>query len=169
MKILPVLFALTTLRASLMLCQGVPVELIKGSEADPRVKNFDDANVVVRPENMTTAMPLVIYLPGTGGHPERVERLLQVVAGQGYRVIGLEYDDIPAVGQVCPEKPDPACAEEFREMRIWGTGVSKDVSNSPAESIAGRLSALLQLLAKRHPNEAWNAYLTSDGKPLWSL
>lgn len=49
--------------------------------------------------------PLVVFFPGTGGKPEGTRRLFNVVAQQGYRVIGLEYNDVPSVQQVCPLTP----------------------------------------------------------------
>jgi cytidyltransferase-like protein len=148
--------------------QSVEPELIKPSKANPLIREFDDRNVVLRPAKMDDA-PVLVFLPGTGGKPENPALLLRVAAEQGYRVLGLEYNDTPAVIQVCPKMPDRSCSENFRELRIWGTGAgAPGVTNSVEGSIVGRLVSLLQFLAKRHPSEKWGEYLTSDNKPVWS-
>lgn len=142
------------------------IELVKPSAADPSVIRFDDPSIVIADGKVLGPAPLAIFLPGTGGKPQGVLPLLKVVAGQGYRVIGLSYDDVPAVQQVCPLQPDPDCARAFREMRAYGTGKAA-VVNPPAESIETRLAALLRWLAAKHPGRGWDAYLTADGKPAW--
>ena len=152
--------------AAEMGAQGPHAELIKPSTVDPRVQHFDENDVVIRPGQMEGA-PLALYFPGTGGKPEDTRRLLNVIAGQGYRVIGLYYDDVPSVQQVCPLTPNPECAGSFREMRIYGTGKSKDASNPVEETIVVRLVKLLQYLDAKYPAEHWGAFLTADGKPAW--
>lgn len=147
---------------------GNPAELIKPSATDPQIKTYDQPHVVIRPENDAGTPPIALFLPGTGGTPSNSRQFLHVIAGQGYRTIGLEYNDQPAVQQVCPNVPNPDCAAKFREMRIWATGGSKDATNSVSESIVGRLVSLLKYLQAKHPTEHWDAYLTADGKPVWS-
>ena len=139
----------------------------KPSALDPAVRAFDDPHVVISPGGAAADAPLVLFLPGTGGRPQNVVDLLRTVAQQGYRVIGLEYDDEPAVVQVCPRDPDPACSARFRQMRIDGTGPgAPGVSNPPAESITARLVALLRALDRWNPGEGWAAYLDGD-RPRW--
>lgn len=140
------------------------VQEIRPSDADSAVKNFDSPNIVLA--TTSSSVPLVVFLPGTHGEPSRGLDLLKVIADQGYRVIGLEYDDVPAVAQVCPKDPDPACADSFRRMRVDGEGDGHWVSNPPAESIVGRLTSLLKLLEARAPDAGWGAYL-EDGRPNW--
>src|ERR1700741_2567116 len=77
------------------------------SQADPAVKQYDDPDIVIADPGLPADAPLAIFLPGSGGKPSNTVGLLRVVAAQGYRVIGLEYDDTPAVVQVCPRDPDP--------------------------------------------------------------
>jgi dienelactone hydrolase len=141
--------------------------MAKPSALDPAVKNFDDPNVIISPKGASAETPLVLFLPGTGGRPQNVVDLLRTVAGQGYRVIGLEYDDEPAVVQVCPRDPDPDCSANFRRMRIDGTGPgAPGVATPPAESIAARLVALLRALDKAAPGDGWAGYLEGD-RPRW--
>ena len=137
---------------------------IKPSQADPRVRHYDDLSLVFDTDAPPGA-PLVVFLPGTGGEPEKSRDFLTVVAGQGYRVIGLEYDDAPAVSQTCPRDPDPDCSTNFRRMRVYGEGQAR-VSNPPEESIVTRLVMLLQMLNQRHPRAGWDQYLDGD-RPRW--
>lgn len=140
---------------------------VRPSAIDPGVKQFDDPSVVISPSGATAATPIAIFLPGTGGRPANAADLLGVIAGQGYRVIGLEYDDDPAVAQVCPKDPDPNCSAHFRQMRVFGDGPSKAVNNPVAEAISARLVALLTALDKQRPGEGWAGYL-KGGQPDWS-
>ncbi len=139
--------------------------MIQPSIADPTVKNFDIPNVVVAPL-LQSNQPLVVFLPGTGGRPTNVLPLLNVVAGQGYRVIGLSYDDQPSVSQVCPSDPNPDCSALFRNMRSWGEGKGP-VTNPKAESIVIRLAKLLVWLDHIHPSQNWRFYL-HGGQPAWN-
>lgn len=135
---------------------------VRPSLADPAVRQFDDTSIAITAKAMPADAPLVVFMPGTGGKPENTLPVLQVAAQQGYRVLGLEYDDEPAVVQVCPRDPDPACSADFREMRLTGTGRSTKVANPIAEAIVPRLVAALRLLAKVAPDEGWGRYLDGD-------
>lgn len=147
--------------------QGTPIqELVLPSQANPALKQFDDPNVVLTPANSSGA-PLAIFLPGTHGKPLNATNLMNVIAGQGYRVIGLTYDDEPAGTQICPRDPNPACFTGFHAMRVYAQGPAS-VSNSYAESIDGRLVSLLQYLALEHPDAGWSDYLAADTHPQWS-
>jgi hypothetical protein len=109
----------------------------------------------------------VVFLTGTNGKPRGNVPFLRVIAEQGYRVIGLEYDDAPAVSRVCPDDPDPACSEAFRRMRVSGEGDSRTVANPPAEGIVARLTSALRGLDRGYPSDGWGLYL-AGGQPAWS-
>jgi hypothetical protein len=141
--------------------------MVKPSALDPAVTHFDEAHVIVRPKDAAPDAPLALFMPGTSGRPQNVVTLLRVAAAQGYPTIGLEYDDEPAVVQVCPRQRDADCSAQFRRMRVEGTGPGvPGVQNSAAESISGRLSALLKALDKVAPTEGWGRYLDGD-RPRW--
>lgn len=144
------------------------VERVRPSQADPDVKDFDDPDLVVSPRPVEGQPPLAVFLPGTGGRPENVQALLRVMAAQGYRVIGLQYDDEPSVVQVCPRQLDPDCSERFRKERVFG-GDEADppVKNPAAETIVRRLVMLLRYLDRQHPSDHWAGYLDGD-EPVWS-
>jgi len=141
--------------------------MVKPSDADSAITQFDEASVVLFNRGAGPNAQLAIFLPGTGGRPQNVQPLLGVVANQGYRVIGLEYDDTPAVVQVCPRDPNPNCSANFREERIFGSGADAPVQNPPEEAIVHRLVMLLRYLDRRHPEEHWAGYLAGD-EPAWS-
>jgi hypothetical protein len=145
----------------------VQLTRIKPSEADPAVKTFDNPNVVVVDPHTAPSAPLALFLPGTGGRPMNSQGLLRVIAGQGYRAIGLMYDDEPAVVQVCPKNDDPACSADFRRERIFGNVDSPPVSNPVEESIVHRLVMLLRYLDRQQPDAHWGDYLAGD-EPVWS-
>lgn len=172
--------ALRLLSPALLLAAGLPSpafaahyqwEDILPSRADPGMKDFDFPSIALRREGDPEGAPLVVFMPGTGGRPAASKELYRVVADQGYRVLGLAYNDEPAVAQVCPRNPDPGCSAAFRAMRVSGPVAGQTehspVQNPAAESIEARLAAALKLLAREHPEAGWGAYLDGD-QPRWS-
>lgn len=142
-------------------------EKVRPSQASSAVRAFDEENVVLVPVATASSVPLALFLPGTGGKPANAEQLLHVVASQGYRVIGLSYNDEPSVSQICPKSLEAGCFKHFRSMRTFARGAGP-VTNSYAESIEGRLISLLRYLDHEHPDAGWAAYLTPEGQPQWS-
>lgn len=147
---------------------GWLVTCVKPSDTDPAIRRFDDYHYVLNGPTPPADAALLVWLTGTGGQPPGPVPFLKVAAGAGYRVISLSYDDTPAVAVYCPGKPDPACSEKFRRMRIYGDGTLLDpaIDNPAAESIVNRLVKLLQYLARREPQQGWGAYI-ENGAPVW--
>ena len=139
---------------------------IAPSSVDSSSHRFDALNYVVFARGVKADAPLLVFLPGTGGRPINTTAFENLAAHQGYRVIGLEYDDEPAVQQLCPRNPDPGCAEKVRRKRIFGEDATSLIDDRPNESIAARLTALLAALDREHPNDGWARYL-KDGQPNW--
>lgn len=140
---------------------------IRPSEADPAITRYDEPDLVFFNRSSGDHPELVLFMSGTGGKPKNARLLLGVVANLGYRAIGLEYNDEPAVVQTCPRDPDPDCSAKFRQKRIFGDDVTSVVDNTPAEAVVTRLVKLLQYLDARHPGEHWGDYL-ANGEPDWS-
>jgi hypothetical protein len=161
---LAALLALALLGPTLARAADVKVFGIKPSKIDPAVKHFDDPSIVMLGGGK--GAPLVLFLTCTGGNPEMTMAFLNEVARQGYKVISLAYDDVPAVAQVCPQNPDVACSAKFREMRIYGTGGSDVVSNPVNESVQVRLTTLLKALSQVQPDQGWDQFLDGDA-PRW--
>lgn len=140
---------------------------IKPSQTDPTIKRFDESHVILFNRDVSEQAQLAVFLPGTNGKPSNAPLLLRTIADQGYRVIGLEYNDEPAVVAVCPRDPNPKCSQNFREKRVFGDNVTNVVDNTAAESIVSRLTNLLLYLDRQHPEEHWGSYL-AEGAPDWS-
>ena len=137
------------------------------SSIDATVTRFDMPHYVVFDSLAPASAPLLVFLPGTGGRPNNTTDFANVAARQGYRVIGLEYTDEPAVAQLCPRNPDPNCSEKVRRKRIYGDDATGLIDDKPEESIESRLGVLLMALDRAHPGAGWSAYM-KNGKPDWS-
>ena len=134
--------------------------------ADSSITRFTEPNYVVFDRRTKPSAPLLVFLPGTGGRPMNTTEFSNVAARQGYRVVGLEYTDIPAVAQICPRNPDPDCSEKVRRKRIFGDDVTSTIDDRPTESVVNRLTMLLLALQRDHPAEGWGDYL-DNGQPKW--
>jgi pimeloyl-ACP methyl ester carboxylesterase len=132
------------------------------SRLDPAVKAFDDPNLAIVEPGLPADAPLAVFLPGTEGKPAYNLQLMRFVARLGYRAIALSYDNDVSVTQPCTPDPDPDCASDFREMRVFGTGKSRAVHNPAAEAIVPRLIILLRALDRAHPQEGWGRHLDGD-------
>jgi hypothetical protein len=140
--------------------------LVTPASADSAIHRFNEPNYVVFGRRTPATAPLLVFLPGTGGRPQGTSDFANLAARQGYRVIGLEYTDIPAVQEICPRAPDPRCAEQVRRKRIYGDDVTSMIDDRPEESIVHRLTSLLVALQRDHPAEGWEQYLV-NGLPNW--
>jgi hypothetical protein len=162
------LFCATALLIPRITCAAnLVVQQIRPSEADPAITRFDDPNYVVFDEQSSPESQLVVFMPGTDGKPSNAALLLRQVASQGYRVIGLEYNDDPAVVHVCPQSLLPSCSGSFRQRRIFGGDVKSVVENTQSESIISRLVNLLRYLEEHDAARHWDGYLSND-EPNWS-
>lgn len=137
------------------------------SQADPRINRFNAPNMVVFNRSSGDHPQLMIFMPGTGGNPQYTQLLQSVVANQGYRVIGLEYNDTPPGLGVCNNSTDDQCYGKFREKRTFGTDVTNLIDDKPYESIVARLVSLLRYLDRQHPQDHWGRYLVNN-EPDWS-
>lgn len=140
---------------------------ITPSGADSSIKRFNEPNYIVFERQVKSSAPLFVFLPGTDGRPANTTEFSNAVARQGYRVIGLTYNDVPAVQQICPREPDPRCAEKVRQKRIFGDDDTRLIDDAHEESIVNRLVKLVEKLRRDHPDDGWDDYL-ENGKPKWS-
>ena len=140
---------------------------VRPSAVDTSIKRFDQDHYVAFARDAKPDAPLLIFLPGTGGRPLNTTLFANIAAQQGYRVIGLDYVDEPAVAQICPRVPDPDCSEKVRRKRIYGDDVTSLVGDRREESIVARLTNLLVALDRDHPEDGWGRYL-HDGRPDWT-
>jgi predicted esterase len=148
------------------LIDGLTTYRISPHETDPAIGRFDEPHYVVFDSARARTSELLVFLTGTGGNPANVSDFLTVAADQGYRVVALAYNDVPAVVQLCTPRPDPDCSAKVREKRIFGGNVTSLIDDAPAESIVNRLVKLIAELDRRHPSEEWKQYLAGS-EPNW--
>jgi dienelactone hydrolase len=141
--------------------------LVRPSDVDTSIHRFDEPNLVMFDRPVKASAPLLVFMPGTGGRPRNTSDFARVAAQQGYRVIGLEYDDTPAVAMICARNRDADCSEKVRRKRIFGDDVSSSIDDRPQESIVNRLAKLLVALDHDHPADGWAQYL-ENGQPNWA-
>lgn len=145
---------------------GLVTYRVTPSDTDPAIKRFNEPHYIVFDSSLARSGDLLVFMTGTGGNPDNVSDFLKVAAGQGYRVIALAYNDVPAVVAICPQNPDPACSAKVRQKRVFGDNITDLIDDSPAESIVNRLVKLLLKLDQDHPSDGWSQYLVGD-KPRW--
>lgn len=110
---------------------------------------------------------LLVMLPGTGAVPRFYRQILRVGAARGHHSIGLTYPNDDAVGDLCGASAAPDCPALARREIITGADMSPLVTVNAANSINGRLAALIQHLNGLYPTEGWGQYL-AGGVPDWS-
>lgn len=109
---------------------------------------------------------LFVFLAGTGGVPRLYQDILREGAVRGYHVIGLTYVNGTEVHDYCANSTDPACWGNVRSEIIYGDGATNLLTVTPANSIVGRLTALLTYLSVTYPSDNWSQFL-SAGVPAW--
>lgn len=130
--------------------------------------NFS-AHVLITPDPAVVARGrLFVMLPGTGGLPRFYRLILRTGAARGYHTIGLTYPNDRTVDELCGAGAAASCSGDTRREIITGIDASQAVTVDPANSINGRLQALLVWLQATYPNEGWDRFLRS-GVPDWSL
>jgi hypothetical protein len=140
-------------------------------EADGAVEEFLTENLVLYDRGSDTrarlGAKLLVWMSGTGGTPLDAGLFLPFAADRGYRVIGLEFDSLPAGTALCDNDPDPSCFARYRASRVWGDDDLPALGQKRAEGIVPRLVHLLRLLDARYPDEHWGHYL-AGAEPDWS-
>jgi dienelactone hydrolase len=140
---------------------------ITPTSTDSTIKRFNEPHYIVFERHVKSSAPLFVFLPGTDGRPANTTEFANTAAHQGYRVIGLSYNDVPAVAQVCPRDPDPRCSDKVRQKRIFGDDETRLIDDRREESIINRLVKVIETLQREHPDDAWDEYL-ENGKPKWA-
>jgi hypothetical protein len=126
-------------------------------------------HVTINPDPAVPAKGrLFVMLPGTDAVPRFYRFILRTGAPRGYHAIGLTYPNDEAIGTLCANSSVADCAGLARNEVITGTDSSPLVNINQANSITGRLIALLTYLVATFPNEGWGQYLV-NGQPNWSV
>ena len=136
---------------------------------NPAININLSAHVAINPDPTVPARGrLFVMLPGTLAVASTYRLILRTGAARGYHAIGLTYPNDNAVEGQCGNNPDPNCATDLRRETITGSDTSTLTAVNPANSIIGRLEALLTTLATQFPNEGWGQYLIG-GRINWPL
>jgi predicted esterase len=143
------------------------VHAIFPTDADPQIKRFTANSLALFKNAVAKNANLLVFFPPTGGTPAGGWPFIEAGAKAGYRVIDLEYNNTDSVPQICGPNPDPACSDRFRQKRVFGDDVTKDIDDLPAESVVNRLTKLLEYLDAHHHEEGWGRYRVK-GQPNWS-
>jgi pimeloyl-ACP methyl ester carboxylesterase len=102
---------------------------------------------------------LFISIPGTGGKPQSLYYLDSVAASAGYHVISIDYPSKRNTATFV-NSTDRLAFDKFRQELNFGTPVSDSISVDTLNSIANRITSLVIYLAKTHPNQGWNKFLS---------
>jgi hypothetical protein len=111
---------------------------------------------------------LFVMLPGTTAVPRTYQDVVRTGPPRGYHAVGLNYPNDATVVSQCTGSTDIDCNGKARREIITGEDTSPVVSVNYADSIIGRLVALLTYLSSTYPSEGWGQYLF-DGQPRWGL
>lgn len=135
---------------------------------NPALTQFLAPHFAVNPSpSVAPAQRLFVMLPGTGATPRVYREIVRVGAQRGHHALGLTYPNNQTVGAQCLGQPDPDCTGKARREVITGEDTSPVVAIDPANSIDGRLRALLAHLAASFPDEGWGQFL-AGGQIDWS-
>ena len=110
---------------------------------------------------------VLVAFPGSGGSPERMQRLLTTASFAGYHVIGLAYSNGGSVTDMCKGPEAPACHGEVIEERLYGNNTSDKVTVNEDNSARGRLERLLDALHTLRPEHEWGQFM-GGGELDWS-
>jgi hypothetical protein len=136
---------------------------------NPAINTNLSAHVAINPDPAVAAKGrLFVMLPGTGAFPRFYRFILRTGVAKGYHTIGLTYPNDEAIGTLCATSIVADCAGLARNEVITGVDTSPVVAVNPANSISGRLVAMLTYMAATYPNEGWGQYIVS-GQPNWPL
>lgn len=162
------LLALVCLGVSTLSRADEPRRLLIAPHAtDARLDEGDAPHLVVYDRDATSSsQPLLVWLPGTNGHPATgPAKFFATVLQQGYRLVGLSYLNGEAVSQVCTPRrvaQQPRCAEQFRQQRVWGDGGAVVLGDRPEDAIVPRLTRLLHHLVEADPAGQWAQYINEN-------
>jgi hypothetical protein len=139
------------------------------SLTSPAITGSTSPHIAINPSPSVAAKgKLFVMLPGTTAVPRTYQYIVRTGPPRGYHAIGLNYPNDDTIFSQCMGSSDVACNGKARREVITGEDVSPVVSVTLANSITGRLVALLTYLNTTYPTEGWGQFL-SGGQPRWDL
>lgn len=118
---------------------------------------------------------LVVLFNGTGAGPLALARMGQVLAADGYHVIGLRYRSDVGTLAACPDSQratNPECHRQFRGEIVHGVGVPDpdgasfnhpSVNVAAPNSVVSRLIHHVEYLHARFPTFDWGRFQQRAG------
>lgn len=147
--------------------QSVTLKTVVSSSIESGIDTSYDSPDYFSASAGTAKGKLFVFLAGTSGVPRLYQDILREGAVRGYHVIGLTYVNGTEVHDYCASSTDPACWGDVRSEIVYGNGTTNLLTVTPADSIVGRLTALLTYLSTAYPSENWAQFL-STGAPAWA-
>jgi hypothetical protein len=142
--------------------------IISPEETDPAIDGWLEDHYVCFDAAAPRQGRLFVFMPGTGGTPNRYTILCGEAATAGLHAINLSYPNDRAVEwHICKESEDPDCTEKVRLEQFDGKDRTTGIDVNRANCIENRLIRLLAHLDGKYPKEGWGRYLTEDGEPEW--
>jgi hypothetical protein len=140
-----------------------PVSIVP-SDTDSRINEFNSPHLVWTAEG-TARNQLLVYLPGTGGTPEKgvFHGFAKVAAGLGYHVVAVMYPDNIAAQRKCGQSLDLGCQLAFRNSILHGGRIGPRRVVAPEDTIENRLEKLLAYLDAHFAGEGWGQYRGPQG------
>lgn len=128
-------------------------------------RNFAVHVAVTPPASVTPRGKLLVMLPGSGTPASPYRLILRTAAASGVHAVALTYPNDQTVADICAG-PGTDCPGDVRREIITGEDRSSRVAVSQADSIEGRLRALIAYLHATYPTEGWDSFLFG-GNPDW--
>ncbi|PKA03994.1 hypothetical protein CH375_13620 [Leptospira ellisii] len=134
----------------------------------PCVSRYNDPHLIFVPSSSPKNI-LSVFLPGSGGSPIGVSKIIEEGARRGYHSVGLTYPNADPINVICNSGPyqSLACFGEVREETLTGADLSKAIAVDYNNSIEGRLLKLLSYLSVQRPNDGWKQFL-KEGDVDWN-
>ncbi|RHX92886.1 BPSS1187 family protein [Leptospira stimsonii] len=124
------------------------------------ILKYNDPHLMYLPSGAAKNI-LAVFLPGSGGTPIGVSKIIEEGALRGYHSIGLMYPNADPINVICNTAPNnsASCFGNAREEILTGVDKTTAVSVDFTNSIDGRLLKLLQYLVVKRPNDGWDQFL----------
>lgn len=140
---------------------------IKPEQTDPAIVMVHGPNVAVHGPGSTSNHRLFLFIGGTGSNPLHSVRLDRIIAGWGYHVISIDYED-NLITVALAHSHNPASFGQYRDAITTGAPVSNRIKVSRSNSILNRFQKLLVYLVKQDPTGGWDEFINSSGQPAWN-
>ena len=144
----------------------VKVLRVEAGQTDPAIESVHGPHIALYDPQAADGHRLYLFLVGTGGKAIGSQKMDSIVAGWGYHVISLDYEN-HVISVACAHSLDPATFGRDREAIVTGAAVSDKIKVSPANSILNRFEKLLTYLVKHDPEGGWDQFV-KYGRPVWS-